>query len=280
MFFFSEFLERSGISPDETRLVRHDSNATEVWSRGPEAFLCFASLQSTLSSPYRGKTKYAAHFLVGPTLGLDATAIFIGITSVANSRFWDKIEMPNAIDEKEIAREIANENVEISDLVWFETTKVYSERLLIDWGAGTRAWSQWANRSPKKILELRLEPHQRPFPGYGAFSERLSSISYLPESWKSALKSVKGIYLLVSPDGQQYVGSAYGEWGFWGRWSRYAENGHGGNAALKALDVEQRNFWISILEVASPEMSANDIIAREAFWKSKLGTRAYGLNRN
>jgi hypothetical protein len=46
------------------------------------------------------------------------------------------------------------------------------------------------------------------------------------------------------------------------------------------LDLEQRDYQVSILKVASPEMSAADIIAREGAWKEKLGARAHGLNVN
>ncbi|WP_180897326.1 GIY-YIG nuclease family protein [Martelella soudanensis] len=46
------------------------------------------------------------------------------------------------------------------------------------------------------------------------------------------------------------------------------------------LAVEQRDYQVSILEIASPEMSAADIIAREGTWKEKLGARAHGLNAN
>ena len=101
----------------------------------------------------------------------------------------------------------------------------------------------------------------------------------LSGSWRSALASVGGVYLLVCPKtGEQYVGSAYGQDGFFGRWQIYAANGHGGNALLKSRS--QSNFSICILEVASPDMAPADVIAREAAWKAKLGTRAHGLNAN
>ena len=63
-----------------------------------------------------------------------------------------------------------------------------------------------------------------------------------------------------------------------GRWRAYAMNGHGGNQLL--LNRERSNFSVSILEVASPDMSARDIIERESAWKNKLGSRSHGLNAN
>ncbi len=41
-----------------------------------------------------------------------------------------------------------------------------------------------------------------------------------------------------------------------------------------------RDYAVSILEIASPDMAVSDIVAREAFWKEKLGARAHGLNAN
>ncbi|WP_295447301.1 hypothetical protein [uncultured Pseudophaeobacter sp.] len=46
------------------------------------------------------------------------------------------------------------------------------------------------------------------------------------------------------------------------------------------LELDLRDYQVSILEVASPEMSAADIIAKEGAWKEKLGARAHGLNAN
>lgn len=86
------------------------------------------------------------------------------------------------------------------------------------------------------------------------------------------------MYLLVSDRGEQYVGSATGADGFVGRWRQYVTNGHGGNVLLRA--AEQRDYAVTSLEVASPDMSPDDILAREAFWKIKLGARAHGLNAN
>ena len=62
------------------------------------------------------------------------------------------------------------------------------------------------------------------------------------------------------------------------RWDEYAANGHGGNQLLQRRG--QANYAVSILEVASSEMSPDEIIGRESVWKDKLGSRAHGLNAN
>ncbi|GAB5437315.1 MAG: hypothetical protein FalmKO_24400 [Falsiruegeria mediterranea] len=152
-------------------------------------------------------------------------------------------------------------------------------KVVIEWGGGTRAWSQWPARQPKPILELRARSIEEPFPGFAKFASSVDEVALLPEAWRGALSSVQGVYLLVCPEtGEQYVGSAYSNGGFMQRWSEYAANGHGGNKLL--VNRQKVNYAVSILEVASPDMSPSDIIHREAAWKVKLGSRAHGLNAN
>jgi hypothetical protein len=156
-----------------------------------------------------------------------------------------------------------------------------AERLLIRWGQGssTRAWSQWAASNPKEIVEVRRTADEPPFPGFSAFASTVEDLPLAPQSWRNALASVRGVYLLVCPEtGTQYVGSAYGEDGFWGRWSAYMADGHGGNVRLRART--RTNYAVTILEIASPDMAPSDIIRRESAWKVKLGARAHGLNAN
>jgi hypothetical protein len=105
-------------------------------------------------------------------------------------------------------------------------------------------------------------------------------------SWKSALSSVSGVYLLSDlSSGQLYVGSAYGEEGLWSRWSNYAENYHGGNSELKRLfksggSEAFNKFGYSILETCDIDLPPNSVIAIENRWKDKLLTRQYGFNKN
>lgn len=181
-------------------------------------------------------------------------------------------------DDQILAGERERENIDAFDLEWLEAGGQYAERILVNWGQGTRAWSQWANRNVKPILEIRLQPQEPVFPGFSAFVSRISEIPRFPQSWIGSLESVRGIYLLVTNGGEQYVGSATGADGFMGRWRQYFANGHGGNVLLRAAG--QQDYSMTILEVASPDMSPADILAREAFWKTKLGARAFGLNAN
>lgn len=280
MFEFNDFLIRLGLDPARARLLRHDARGVAAWRRDREtAFGCFASFQKRSNSPYGGGMDLACHFLPGPTLdGGVATALFLGATRIIDRWIWDEQRLPRIRDEAIIATERGRQDIEAFDLEWVQAASPYSERLLIHWGAGTRSWSQWAGRHRKGILEFRLNAQEPPFPGFSAFMARISEIPSFPQAWIGALGSVRGVYLLVSEDGEQYVGSASGTDGFLGRWRSYQANGHGGNVLLRARGC--RDYAVSILEVASPDMAPVDILAREAFWKDKLGVRAHGLNAN
>jgi len=279
MFDFNDFLHRIDLDPAQVRLLRHDTRAIAAWRRGRERALgCFASFQKIKNPPYRG-TELACHFLPGPTLpDGNASALFVGTTRINDRWVWDEKRLPSILDPEIVSTEYGRKNIEAFDLEWLEAGRQYSERMLIAWGTGTRAWSQWSHKNPKEIVELRLQAYEPPFPGFSAFSAKISDIPSFPQSWVGALEGVKGIYLLVTVDGEQYVGSAFGAEGFLGRWRSYLSNGHGGNVLLRAKG--HRDYTATILEIASPDMAATDVLIREAFWKEKLGARAHGLNAN
>ena len=151
-------------------------------------------------------------------------------------------------------------------------------KMIIEWGAGTRAWIQRADKQNKQIVELRKQFKEDDFPGFLKFVKSLSELEKFPVGWINTLKSSKGIYLLTCPKTkEQYVGSATGDAGFWGRWQDYL-NGNGGNVGLKSR--EPSDYQVSILEVAGTASTNDDILKAEQLWKSKLQSQAMGLNRN
>jgi len=129
-----------------------------------------------------------------------------------------------------------------------------------------------------------------PFPGYENVNVDYNYLKTIIErndkSWYSALKSVKGIYLITdATNGKHYVGSAYGDDALWQRWSEYIINGHGGNKKLKKIISEngneyKKNLWFSILEIATKKSDDTEIIRREQYWKNILLTREFGYNDN
>jgi hypothetical protein len=95
-------------------------------------------------------------------------------------------------------------------------------------------------------------------------------------SWKAALSSVAGVYLITdTKTGRHYVGSAYGVGGIWRRWRDYSESGHGNNKNLRRLlqkkdSVFKSSFQFSILETADTTASKDDVLEREIHWKNAL----------
>jgi len=134
--------------------------------------------------------------------------------------------------------------------------------------------------------EYRFEPFRSFSDVYITFDLLKEIINNNESSWKTALSTVKGIYLISDKsNGKLYVGSAYGENAFWQRWSAYMENGHGGNKMLKAIIAKNgikycENFIFSILEICNMNTMDEEIINKEAFWKKRLFSKEYGYNDN
>lgn len=148
---------------------------------------------------------------------------------------------------------------------------------------------KWADRMT--IVEYRATPLRvAEFPGYSNVLVRKPVLDIIVseaiESWKAALSSVAGVYLISDTKaGKLYVGSATGVGGIWQRWVDYSQTGHGGNKKLRDVLNDEgpghaNHFQYSILEIADTHASHEDIIERETFWKNVLLTREYGYNGN
>ncbi len=139
-----------------------------------------------------------------------------------------------------------------------------------------------------QILQERMSIGD--FPGYSSllltYDQLRHVVGHSLDSWRSALKSVAGIYLITDTScGKHYVGSAYGVEGLWGRWCLYAAAPHGNNAELrqliqiKGIDYA-KNFQFSILEICDVIATQDEVLARESHWKNALYSRTYGYNSN
>ncbi len=164
------------------------------------------------------------------------------------------------------------------------------DRLIIDWGKGALSWAQWFTDRP--VIEIRargraLPPFRDYLRVHLSFDDliRLTDQPEAHRDWVAGLSAIGAIYLIVnSLTGEQYVGSATGNGGLWQRWNEYARNGHGGNLRLKELCAANSGcpnaFRFSILETFSRSLSKGEALDSEAFFRRKLGTRAFGLNAN
>jgi hypothetical protein len=150
---------------------------------------------------------------------------------------------------------------------------------------------KWAEQF--QVLELKPRPLAvEEFPGFSNLLLPKWKLDIIVaqgiESWRSALSSVAGVYLITdAKTGRHYVGSAYGTGGIWGRWTAYAESGHGHNKNLKRLLQKRgatysRNFQFSVLETADTNAGEDEILERETHWKNALCSRESrgGYNAN
>ena len=142
-----------------------------------------------------------------------------------------------------------------------------------------------------EVLDKSYSSHI--FPGYEQIDFPFATIKAIinrnPQDWKSAIESIKGVYMLSDTEnGKRYIGSAYGDCGIWSRWSQYCANGHGGNKELYALveqkgyDYVEQNFKFTLLEIHPMFTSDEAIILRESYWKEVMMSRnkKFGYNSN
>jgi hypothetical protein len=275
---FNSLLSEAGLALGDVRLLRHaDSKRSrkgrtpyELWRDDRPAFDLYQSIQSIESRGDFGSANHWASF-AGTE---DGETLFLGLY---NAEFLgllrQDVPTPNR-DDIDRAGTCHSYNVSETELLG-----EYRGKLFIDWGSGTRAWIQRADRQNKPIVELRRTSKDPEFPGFSEFIKPLSRIEGLPLGWKEVLRSSCGIYLLTCPrTKEQYVGSATGDQGFLGRWLCYAHSGHGGNEGLKSRDPS--DYQLSILEVAGSAATVEDVLQMEIRWKAKLQSREMGLNRN
>ena len=187
------------------------------------------------------------------------------------------------------------------DLTRLDLYAGYIKRLIIklEKPIGRDAYLRWYEtlqngRLNPEIYELAPDTKLGTFPGYQNVRLRHHELQRIinndEPSWKGALSSVKGVYVITDlSDGRLYVGSASGETsGLWERWSGYAHLGNltGGNKELEQMRTDAGgehiidNFQYSILEIFDPKTKVETILLRESFWKLALDSRKHGMNRN
>ena len=273
---FNSILQAAGFSLSDVILLRHqDRRASrgrtpyELWRDDTPALELYQSHQGTDGRARFRNARHWASFVGTP----QGETLFAGVYQAAYAGLLaedtpmphrDSVDKAGACDVYHLTRD-----EQIADLIG---------KLYVDWGAGTRAWVQRADRQNKPITELRLTFKEPPFPGFLNFLQALSTVDKLPKDWITALRNARGVYLLTCPiTKEQYVGSATGHDGFWQRWQDYVTNAHGGNIALKSRTPS--DYQVSILEVAGTSATTDDIIGMEERWKKKLQSKEMGLNR-
>jgi hypothetical protein len=186
------------------------------------------------------------------------------------------------------------------NLYLMDEYKEYIKRLIIKINKSigrdlyNRKYENLQEQLNPEIYELAPSTKLGHFPGYQSVSLNHSDlrliISQNEPSWKQALSSVKGVYVIAdTSNGKLYIGSASGNnEGIWQRWSAYADirNLTGGNKGFieiletKDDDYIQKNFKYSIVEIFDTKTKVETIIERENYWKGVFDTRRHGMNFN
>jgi len=274
---FNSVLEQFGYVPANVILLRHQDKRAErgrtpyeLWRDDRPAFELYQSLQSFKNRSKFSRARNWASFVAT----LDGATMFAGLYAVKYKGL-----LAEDTPQPHTGRIDSARSCDAYDLKMDERMADLAGRIFIEWGDGTRAWVQRAEKQNKPIVELRPEFKEDDFPGLLSLKESLSKVERLPAAWMTTLKNAKGVYLLTCPrTKEQYVGSACGNEGFWHRWMEYVVTGHGGNVALKSR--EPSDYQVSILEVAGSAATPDDVRKMESRWKEKLQSREMGLNKN
>lgn len=264
-----------------TKLVRHQEQGIDVSALHHVGQLEFYQT-------FQGRAVFANCDQIVSFLGGNGThATFVGVYNVLGVNGPRAIKLPKTF----LFPKMYVSDVYVYDLVRDERFDTLIDRLVIDWGAGTRSWVQKFRGGEKEVIEVLPRGYVKEFPGFLDFILRFDELKAMIENptanreWHRMLGSVAGVYLILDTlTGRQYVGSAYGDGGIIARWAQYARNVHGGNAQLKTLLSErpnaQNDLRFSVLQTLSLSLTAREVIAYEQLHKEKLGTRAHGLNSN
>lgn len=275
MLTFNDLLALEQLDVARVRLVRHQDRRLapgrlyEAWRNDRASFDSYQAVQA--------RDVFRVGDLLASFIVTEAgKTVFVGMYSVDGVGTCPDGAV-DALLKHDISGQVAYQLQQVEHLA------DYVDRVVIDWGAGTRSWVQRAANQPKTVVEI-AEQYEPKFPGFRMFTRLIDDIATLPAGWQQVLRSVKGVYLLVDVEsGHQYVGSAKGTDSLFGRWMDYAADGHGGDVALKAIAAAgggRRSYQVSVLEVVDANVPNETIEQIESYWKTKLLTRTFGLNRN
>lgn len=190
-----------------------------------------------------------------------------------------------------LGHEVDNEGQYHYNLEELTTFNDFKDRLVINW-TNPRAWHQWFhNGLNMDVLELLPEGYAGNFSSIMDLSlpfRSLEKIVLYPEAnrdWVNALKSVNGIYIILDTlTGDQYIGSASGTNGIWGRWETYIyKKGFENKRLIERMKTGKDyhlNLQFSVLQTLPSSMIVKEVVEVENLYKSKLGSKAFGLNAN
>lgn len=280
--YLNDILRRAGLNPNKVMLIRHSLKHTSFQTAYEhDVILEYTQMQKP---NFYNDFDYVLTFVAdeGTTAKFVGCYMVTGETQALNANLFS-YDFPTELWER--SKEKKNTFHGLTDTFLF---KDMLHRLYIDWGKGTINWKQKATNE-KPIFKLQSE-QSAPFIGYENILltfdmlESMIQDSVKYSDWHVALKAVYAIYLITDlKSGKQYVGAAYGQESLFGRWKSYVKTRHGNNkemiALLKNHPKRYQDFQFSVLQII-PKSTLTDVNKLETLYKKKLGTRAFGLNRN
>lgn len=259
----------AGIDPPQTLVIRHAYVREHTDSGLPGIHA--DSTDSEILEYTRTQSANAMRF---PTNPPQRWVVFIR-EGGDQARLWSVVENRGEISNDGTLRTF--------DVVQTEHMADLRDRLVIGWKS-PRTWRMSATTAAGYPVMSIADAEPIPFPGFDRLiltHAQLRAVmrEHRYASWRTALSSVLGIYLITDTGtGRHYVGKADGEESIRQRWHAYATTGHGGNVELRALDPA--SFQFSLLRVFDPAAPTREIDAAESHFKTALDTRRHGLNRN
>ena len=279
LLHFSDILINAGLDPAKVQLIRHAMNDKDFRA-------CY---EKNMVKEYTGEQKKDFN------KGYDYWAVFISGKGT-EARFYKLYRVgavvPRCLEvmPKDYPCPQAFETPgDYYELEYADILKEFENRLIIKWGDATRVWHQ-KGTTEKEIVAIQTS-HNEEFVGYENVVLPYEKLKEVVENdvdyklWYTALSNVKAVYLILDvKNGQQYVGSAYGNRGLLERWECYVDTFHGNNKLMREVicDYPDRYqfFQFSILQIFSMSTPDDIIINAENLWKRKLGTKEYGMNAN
>lgn len=288
----NDLLSLSGIEPKSVVVLRHKPyeprlNRIFEWlvSERRDLFDCYQSTHGANTESAIKRADYVVSCIRHP----NKAALFVGLYRVASFRTISVSECVTREKHQELmtlgmsgnfATDLQSKLLEF-DLTLTEWHASWIGKLILNWSGPERAWYRWADRNQFPVRAVMQESLLLPpMPRWDEIALTWSELAILPQSWATALRHWRGIYLIIDQsDGKKYVGSAYGAENMLQRWHSYSKSGHGGNKLLRSRDPT--SFRFSILQRVSPDLPDTDVIELEQSWKHRLQTRSpSGLNEN
>lgn len=279
LLHFSDILINAGLDPAKVQLIRHAMNDKDFRA-------CY---EKNMVKEYTGEQKKDFN------KGYDYWAVFISGKGT-EARFYKLYRVgavvPRCLEvmPKDYPCPHAFETPgDYYELEYADILKEFENRLIIKWGDATRVWHQ-KGTTGKEIVAIQTS-HNEEFVGYENVVLPYEKLKEVVENdvdyklWYTALSNVKAVYLILDvKNGQQYVGSAYGNRGLLERWECYVDTFHGNNKLMREVICDHPDryqfFQFSILQIFSMSTPDDIIINAENLWKRKLGTKEYGMNAN